>query len=365
MTADSADSTAGYGHIRETVGLLDFSSRGILHLAGAEGADFLQGLVTNDVLKLRDGESCPAAILTPVGKIFAMLEIVRAGADALYLLLQDGSGARVVDFLERYRFNELVEIADLSADMGWLSLQGPAAPAAAGATFGDAQVPGPRGFHSFAFGERTVRIARFDEVGVPGVHVLVRRSGLDTLREVLDRAAAEQGGGPASLDAWHACRVEAGVPWQGAELDESVLPMEAGLRAILDDHKGCYIGQETVARALVQGRTNWNLWGLRLPRDSGVSPGDELRGTVKQRPVVRVRSVVRSPSSPEPLALGFVHREVAQAGPLTVKAEAGEIEVVLERLPFPESGAPGAAPPPRTASNWNPAGVDLRGPAPA
>ncbi|MFN2431415.1 MAG: folate-binding protein YgfZ [Gemmatimonadota bacterium] len=324
-----------YRTLREAVGLVEFEDRGIVHLAGRDGAAFLQGLVTNEVVKLAEERGCAAAMLTPVGRIFSMMHVFRAGSDALYVLLQEPGATRVVDHLDRYRFNELVEIANLTGEMTWLSLQGPGAPAAAEAACGGRCTPEPLHFHSFAFAERTLRVARFDEAGVPGLHFLVRRPAAAALREMLETAAREHRGGPVARAAWEVCRVQAGVPWYGPDMDETVLPMEAGLHAILDTAKGCYVGQEVVARALVQGRTNWSLWGLRLPEDARLESGSELQGLTKPRAVVRVRSVVRPPSGGERLALAYVHREAARPGPLVVRDDQGaEVEIRLEPLPF-------------------------------
>ncbi len=337
---------AEYARLRESVAVVEFPERGVLHLAGPDGREFLQGLVTNDVQKLADGRGGRAAILTPVGKVFAMLDVFRAAPDGLYLLLQDDGGLRVVELLERYRFNEMVEITDLSGALAWLSLQGPGARAAAEAVCGAGDLE-PHGFRSVPLGDVSLRLARVDEVGVPGFHFLVRGDRAPELRQALGRAAAELGGGPAGLAAWHACRVEAGMPWMGTELDESVLPMDAGLLPLLDLEKGCYLGQEVVSRGILQGRPNWGLWGLRVPPEAGVAPGQELVGLDRKRPVARVRSMARMPGSRDLLALAFVHREVARPGRLRVRGEAGEIEVVIEGLPFRSDSTPAAAEPSR------------------
>jgi folate-binding protein YgfZ len=262
-----------------------------------------------------------------------MLEVFRVASDALLLLLQDDGGPRVVELLERYRFNEMVEMTDLSGALTWLSLQGPEAGAVADAACRVGRLAHGE-FRSVPWDDASVRVVRLDEAGVPGMHLLIRGDRAPVLREALLRLARERGGGTASLAAWHACRVEAGVPWMGAELDESVLPMEAGLLPILDLEKGCYIGQEVVSRGIVQGRTNWGLRGLRVPPAAGVVPGQDLLGLERDRPVARVRSMARVPNSRDLLALAFVHREAAGPGPLRARVEGGEVEVEVEALPF-------------------------------
>jgi folate-binding protein YgfZ len=324
---------ADYARLCSSVALIEFPERGVLHLAGPDGREFLQGLVTSDVQKLADGRGGQAAILTPVGKISALLDVFRAAPDVLCLLLQDDGGPHVLELLERYRFNETVEMTDLSGALTWLSLQGPEAGVAAEAACGVGELA-PHDFRSVPWRDASLRVARLDEAGVPGIHLLIRTDRAPALRAALARAVGERGGGPAGLAAWHACRVEAGVPWMGAELDESVLPMDAGLLPILDLEKGCYLGQEVVSRGIVQGRPNWGLWGLRVPPAAGVAPGQDLSGVERNRSVARVRSMARVPGSGDLLALAFVHREAARPGPLRVRGPAGEIEVRVEELPF-------------------------------
>jgi folate-binding protein YgfZ len=231
-------------------------------------------------------------------------------------------------------------MTDLSGALTWLSLQGPEAGAVAEAVCGVGRLA-PDDFRSVPWDDASLRIARLDEAGLPGVHLLIRTDRARALRDALLRAAEGRGGGTASLAAWHACRVEAGVPWMGAELDESVLPMDAGLRALLDLEKGCYLGQEVVSRGLVQGRPNWGLWGLRIPPESGVKPGQDLLSLERNRPVARVRSMARVAGIRDLLALAFVHREAARPGPLRAGVEGDEVGVVVEALPF-ESAARGS-----------------------
>jgi folate-binding protein YgfZ len=356
----------GYARIRDTVGVLEFS-RGVLRLSGAEALDFLQGLVTNDLARLADGQGCPAAMLTPTGRIFAMVSVFRMTPADVLVLLQTPDAARVVEHLERYHFTEDVEISDLSGDTAWLSLQGPLAPTLAESMLGARSMPLPFGILTLdgplpasaeesesearsdagseaaqtdtasaqaaedgAAKPEDLRIVWLDEVGVPAIHLLIERAAAAGLRRRLERKALELGGGLASIEDWNVCRVEAGVPWQGSELDETILPMEAGLDPLLSHEKGCYIGQEVVARATVQGKTNWSLWRVLVSSGGSVEPGAELRIAEKPRPVVRIRSVVSSPAFGRPLALAYVHRAAARPGPLILLGEQGQITAELD-----------------------------------
>lgn len=337
--------------LRASVGLLAFDDRGIVRVSGADGATFLQGLVTGDLRLLEPGRGLDTLFLSPTGKVLARAAVFRDGADALLLLLQT-SAAALMDLLDRYHFAEDVVIADLSAETDWFALHGPAAPAAVAEALGDDAVPEPWSLRSVPFGEHGARVARTDELGVPGLQVLLRRTPALTpeLRGRLEESVRERNGGVVSRETWDVARVEAGLPWMGAELDDSVLPMEAGLHALLDGAKGCYVGQEVVARAQVQGRTNWSLWGVRLPDALDVPRGPrELAGIERPRAVLRLRSVVHDPETGGRIALAFVHREVARPGPLRVRdADGGELEVRLEPLPFAGAGreavVPGADP---------------------
>jgi tRNA-modifying protein YgfZ len=323
-TIDSVSSD--YRAITEACGLLDRSDRGKLALAGAEAGSFLQGQVSNDVEALSPGEGCYAAFLTPKGKMLGDLRILDAGSE----LLLDTERPRLQELfnmIRRFSIGYDAQLHKRTLECGLLSLIGPRAGDVAGVTG-----LGPDE-HSHLLAEIAGVRARAIRTDI-GIDLLCDASDLASLERALEDAGAVL----VALDAVECLRVEHGRPRYGIDLDETVIPQEAGLndRAV-SFTKGCYVGQETVARMYYRGKPNRHLRGLLLAAPA--SSGDEL--VADGRTVGRLGSVAVSPRL-GPIALGFVRREVELGS--TVIAGAGAIEARVVELPFGPPGLVGERP---------------------
>ena len=305
---------ADYRALTEQVGLVDRSERGKLALTGAEAKVFLHGQVTNDVEALEPGRGCYAAFLTHKGKMRGDLRVLDIG-DELFLDTERASLQELFNMIRHYKLGLDVELHKRTVERALLSLVGPGARAAAGA---GADL-GPDE-HDNAAGELG---------GVP-VRLVATDAGVDVICES-ERAGevkAALGVPEVAEAAAEVVRVERGRPRYGLDLDDSVIPQEAGLndRAV-SFTKGCYVGQETVARLHYRGKPNRHLRGLRLSEP--VAPGEPLR--LGERAVGRVGSSVVSPAH-GPIALAIVRREASPGDTLAV-GEAGATATVVA-LPF-------------------------------
>ena len=152
--------------------------------------------------------------------------------------------------------------------------------------------------------------------------------------DILLSSGEELGVTPVGMDAMNTLRVEAGIPAYGVDMDESNIPIEAGLWDALDFEKGCYVGQEVVARIKWRGHVNWHLLGLLLDGDTVPKPGDEIFSG--ERKIGRVTSGVFSPSLGKPIALGYLRREFKEPGTkVTVKTdEKNALNGVISDIPF-------------------------------
>jgi folate-binding protein YgfZ len=307
---------ADYEELSGGCGLLDRSERGKLALTGSEADSFLNGLVSNEIEALTDGEGCYAAVLTPKGKMLGDLRVLRAG-DELLLDTERAALQEVFNVLWRGRVGHEVEVHKRTLEHGLLSLEGPRSRAVAEAD-------------DLAATEYSHSAAELD--GIP-VRVIVTDAGVDVLCEAartddLRAALQRRGAVPVSDEAAEARRVERGRPRYGIDLDDSVIPQEAGLneRAV-SFTKGCYVGQETVARLHYRGKPNRHLRGLRL--SGPAQAGDALR--LGDREVGRLGTVAVSPRL-GPIALALVRRE-AEPG-ATVTAGEGGVSAEVVELPF-------------------------------
>ncbi len=308
-----------YRAITEACGLLDRSERGKLALSGADAATFLQGQVSNEVEGLAPGSGCYAAFLTPKGKMLGDVRIL-ATAEELLLDTERVALQALFNMIRRFSLGYQVELHKRTLERGLLSLIGPEAAALAGA--------GDLGSDEHAH----------VVVAVPGSGISARAIrtdvGVDLLCDAADtvavRAALEDAGAVAVGEPAAEClRVERGRPRYGTDLDDTVIPQEAGLneRAV-SFTKGCYVGQETVARLYYRGKPNRQLRGLRLsgPAEAGEELGFE------GRVIGRVTSVATSPRFGQ-IALGFVRREAPVGCTVSVGA-GGELTAEVIELPF-------------------------------
>ncbi len=305
-------------------GLLDRSARGKLALTGRGAVEFLNGQVTNELSTLRPGEGCYAAFLTHKGKMLGDLRILAVGAPGEQLpseLLLDTERSTLqalFDMIRRFKVGYEVELHKHTLESALLSLIGPRSASLAGV------VGLPEVEHAHA------------EVDIDGVAVRAVRSdlGVDLLCDASDTerlagALRARGAADVGEDAAECLRIEHGRPRYGIELDETVIPQEAGLneRAV-SFTKGCYVGQETVARLHYRGKPNRHLRGLRLA--APVAPGETLR--LGEREVGHIGSCAISPRL-GPIGLALVRREAEPGSILAVGQEGVEAEVL--ELPFP------------------------------
>jgi tRNA-modifying protein YgfZ len=301
-----------YANVTEACGLLDRSGRGKLALSGAGAKDFLQGQTSNDVEGLYTGTGCYSTFLTPKGKMLGDLRVLDTG-DELLLDTERVTLQELFNMIRRFSIGYDVALHKRTLERGLLSLIGPTAPSL--------QLPAPEHAHAVVeIGGVPARAIRTDL----GVDLLCDSTDTEALRTVL---ISEAGAVPVSEEAAETVRVEHGRPRYGIDLDDTVIPQEAGLneRAV-SFTKGCYVGQETVARLYYRGKPNRHLKGLRL--QAPAHTGEEL--TFEGRTVGRIGSAVVSPRL-GPIALALVRREAAPGSEVTVGA--GASAVVVE-LPF-------------------------------
>jgi tRNA-modifying protein YgfZ len=319
---------AQYRQLREECGLLDRSERGKLAVGGPDAAEYLQGQLTNDVEALAPGAGRYAALLDRKGHMQSDMRVLHPAAapspeiagqrdsgGGFWLDTEAGAVAAVLRHLTMYSVGREVAIADLTDERAILSLIGPRSAEVAGAP------PLPE-HENTAVSANGVDCLAVGTAG--GIDLIAAAEDVGGLREaLLDAGAAE-----VAPEAAEVLRIEAGVPRFGAEMGAETMPAEAGIveRAV-DFEKGCYIGQEPVARLHYKGRPNRRLRGLQL--SAAAAPGAPLR--LGEKEVGRIGSACVSPAR-GPIALAIVRREAEPGAELAV-GEDGVTAHVID-LPF-------------------------------
>ncbi|MBP1684614.1 MAG: gcvT1 [Deltaproteobacteria bacterium] len=300
LAAVFSDPQSEWAAVRQRCGLLDARFRGLLRLTGTDRTTFLQGMMTNDVAGLQDGQGVYAALLTIQGKVVSDLRAY-ALADEFWLDVPAIREATVRETLDHYIIADDVEIA---ADGLWAPLVAVEGPQAARTLIGvlGSTVEGmrPLDHREFTFDGARVRVAAVSHAGENGYLVFGDRALTLQLRERCHAAGAE----PVGTDALNVLRLEAGIPWCGVDFDDSVLVLEAGLDAAISYQKGCYLGQEVVERVSARGQIHRKLVGL-VCTGHEVPPADARLFHVDKE-VGAITSAVWSPERQAVIALAYV-----------------------------------------------------------
>ena len=338
------ETVAGYGdflaeHAALTQGaaVLDLSCRGRICLTGADRVRFLNGQVTNNVKALATGQGCYAALVTAKGKMESDLNIY-ALADELLLDFEPGYTHKIVQRLKGFIIADDCEVVDVGALYNLFSLQGPKAPEIVTSLGLLPSLP-DKPFH-------WARIAKANwgesyciynpRCAQPGYDFFVPAAESLNIAQELWAATRAGGGRPAGWLALEAARIEAGIPRYGQDADDTNLAPETGLETrAISYSKGCYIGQEVIARIRTYGQVTRTLRGLSLDPATKILPsrGEKLLHAGKE--VGYVTSALHSPTWQRPIALGYVRREHHAPGTIVTLASAhGESPVRVVSLPF-------------------------------
>ena len=335
---------AEYEALHARAALFDRSHRGRIRVSGERAAEMVSGLVTNDVAALAPGQGCYAAALTAKGKIIADVRVFVEESSVLV-----DTPARAAEgwasMVKKYVNPRIAPHSDESARLRDIGIFGANArhivATVTGVQASALTALAPYAHVTVEMNGARVLVASVPELGIEGFELIVPVESY----EALWRRAVDAGAAPAGLEAWEIARVEAGRPEWGLDIDDSTIPQEANFDELhaISYTKGCYVGQETVARVHFRGHVNRHLRGIRAP---GVEPpprGATLHDAAGAQ-VGEVRSAVRSPMLGG-IALAMIRREVEPGAALVARwrddtvdaadpAAATERRVDVAALPF-------------------------------
>ncbi len=304
MVRESGDPEKEYAMVRSSAGALDVSRLGLLRATGSDRVRYIHTMVSNDIKGLNAGEGCYATLLTHQGRMESDL-YVHAFDDALWLECPESGKERILASLMKYLISEIVELEDCSGKIGILSIQGPQSRKKM-QQFLDTELELNELQHK-SIGNRIV--VHRDRTGCDGYDLWLPR---EELRDVWSCWVESQGIQPVGVEAFNRLRTEAGIPLFGVDMDHSNLPMEFGLDKAISLNKGCYRGQEIVARVTYRGHLNRRFCGIRV--HSTVIP---QRGTAVMSAgakIGEISSAAFSPRLQSPLSLAVIKNEFLAPG---------------------------------------------------
>ncbi len=327
------DVLAEYAAVRDGgAGLIDLSSRGRVEVGGAEAVQFLNGLITNDVKTLEDNSWIPAAFPNVQGRLLASVRVIRRG-DSFLFDTEAATRAVVLKTLERFTLAGDFRVRDVTRETALISIQGADAARVVGATLGEAAASIPqRKAHGLSWRDADVTVIRATHTAEDGFDVIVGASEAPRLWEALMEAGAR----PVGFMALDTLRVEAGVPRYGVDMNETNVVLEAALDEAVSYTKGCYVGQEIIARIHWRGHVAKRLTGLILDNDEAtpVPRGSKIK-TPEGKEIGRVTSLTFSPRLKHEVALGYVKYDYLAPGTeVIIATEGGERAARVAEVPM-------------------------------
>ena len=329
------DPTAEHAAVRNSAGITDLSHRGKCRVTGEDRVKWLQSVISNDILTLATGAGVYSSLLTHKGRMLTYFRVYALG-EALWLEDVGEIGDATFQALRKFLlYGTKAKIENCAETWGLLLLSGPKAAALIQSALGvDMSGARPLGFVAREFSGHQALIIRTEETGETDVEILLPAEALAGAWECLWEAGAPMGLHPFGAEAREALRLEAGLPLAGYDLTDEIVPPEANLEGkAFSLNKGCYPGQEVVARMDTYGSVRRRLVGLVLadpiipPKGAKLFSGD--------REVGWLSSAAYSPALACPIAFGFPLRDFTTPGTeLTVDLNGRRHKATVRQLPF-------------------------------
>ena len=328
LPAHYGDVVAEYRAARDGTGVIDRSLVGKATVTGRDRQTFLHGMLSNEIKSLEPGQGTGAAFLDAHGKVMVLLHVYVL-EDRLLLELPPALTERTLQLLDKFLISEKAYFEAADESFAVLSVEGRGAPALLSGLSGRSLDLAPYEHAEVPIAGAPVRVIRRSDTGGPGYQCWT----MPFHGAALWRALVEAGAAPVGAEALNVLRVEAGIPWYEHDVDETVILPETRLEHLVSYNKGCYIGQEVVARVKYRGHVNRALSGLVLDGDRVPATGAKVMADGKE--IGRVTSAVRSIALGQPIALGYVRREyLAPETAVTVQDSDVSIPARVTELPF-------------------------------
>lgn len=322
-----------YNAVRlDGAGILDFPERGLIEVSGGEAVQFLNGLITNDVAKLENNSWMHAAFPNAQGRLLALVRVLKSN-DKFLFDVDAVNHASILLNLQRFTFAGDFKVTDLSADYSLFSIQGKKVSELIGQIANSSfQVPDYQNQISvFEHQAAEIRVIRATHTGADGLDLFGPNSLMQNLKDEFLRSGAIE----ISDETRELLRVEAGIPRYNVDIDESTIVLETGIDKAVSFNKGCYIGQEIIARIHFRGHVAKRLSNLVLEETIKIEPGDQLK-SADGKGAGRITSTVFSPILEKQIALALVRYEflAPETELFVVRNENQLTKAKVAKLPF-------------------------------
>ena len=303
------DPAAEYRKAKNEAALFDLSDRTNIKITGKDRVTFLQNFCTNDIRKLNPGEGCEAFITSIKGRVLGHV-FVFVEADAIWLETVPHAAGPLLEHLGKYLLAEDVELHDRSAEYGELFFSGPKSSEKLMPLIGNAASFGQHGHGMTKWNEISIVCRRIDFLNEPGFLLSIARDHLGDLWRLLCETTK-----PAGADVFQALRIESGFPFYGIDISEENLAQEVGrTKQAISFTKGCYLGQEPIARIDALGHVNRELRGLKLSTGFAPPAGSAVKSEDGTKEIGSITSSALSPLDNTPRALAYLKPQYLTPG---------------------------------------------------
>jgi aminomethyltransferase len=321
-----------YSAVRDGgAGVIDLSSRGRLLISGSEAVMFLNGLITNDMKTLALNSWMPAAFPNVQGRLIASVRIIHRD-DGFLIDTETATLETVGKLLERFTLAGDFRVKDLTSETAMLSVQGLNANEVIRTALGETAATVARAQVATAHVENgsDVTVIRATHTGEDGFDLFVDAKAGQTLLELLIQAGAKLFGD----DVAETLRIEAGIPRFGIDMDETRVVTETNLDDAVSFTKGCYIGQEIIARIKYRGHVAKKLTGVLLEKDVALESGAKILSD-DEKEIGSITSSTISPRITHTIALAYVKYDYLEPGTnVKVVSAEEELPATVSELPF-------------------------------
>jgi len=321
-------------HVRSSLGIVDLSGRGILTITGKDYLKLLQGMLTNDMVKLENGKGNHAIALTVKGRMLADMKAFKF-PDFMLFDTEPGLQSVLAEHLNKFKLSYKADIKDTTNDYLHFHICGPKSNDFLESEF-QISVSELNEYDSkeILINNAETFLIKINRTGETGVDLIIKSEEVSELFSNLLSKGEASSLKPFGIDALNTLRIEAGIPIYGIDMDDSTIPIEAGLWDALDFEKGCYIGQEVIARIKWRGRVNWHLTGFETTDNTAFSVGSKIFNGDKE--IGRITSTTFSNTLDKYIALGYIRREFRDKGQevLIKSEENSHLNATVCDLPF-------------------------------
>lgn len=335
------DPAAEHLGVRSHAGIMDLTHRGKIRISGKDRTKFLQNILSQDINKLTPGTGGHATLLNTKGHMLAYMRIY-SDEDSFLIDTETGEAAKIIQVLNHYLFREDVKIEDVTLKYGLVTVQGPHSREILCRISGtDIREMEECSHVNLTINSIHCKVARSSYTGEEGYSIYAPWDNLQNIWETILLPSSSDNTTPFGHDAYNSLRIEAGIPLYSVDLDEDTIPIEASLDHAISYTKGCYVGQETIARIKFKGHVNRTLTGFFIQSgtelNSVPNKGDRIYTATEgaEHHIGIITSACLSPTLNKSIAIGYVRIGYNEPGTqVHIDSKPHKISAVIAGIPF-------------------------------